>query len=88
MYEYSALDSESEKLVQDALDQLISGNKDITTIVIAHRLQTVRNADCIVVIDGGRVHERGSHLELMKKDDGLYRKMVRRAEESGILPED
>jgi len=83
----SALDSESEKLVQDALDRLLSKNNDMTTVVIAHRLQTVRNADCIVVIEGGQVKEQGTHQELLEKD-GVYRRMVNRANESGVLPED
>merc|ERR1719491_1735467 len=87
----SALDSESEKLVQKALDNLLSGpTNDMTTVIIAHRLQTVRNADRIVVIDGGEVYEEGTHTELTSKVDGMYRKMIDRAEatESGILPED
>jgi len=82
----SSLDSEAEKLVQDALDQLLSRNKDMTTIIIAHRLQTVRNADCIVVIDEGRVHEKGTHEQLLKAG-GIYQKMLQRAENSNLLPE-
>lgn len=65
----SALDSESEKLVQEAIERLVKGR---TTLVIAHRLSTVRNADRIVVIKDGRVDQSGSHAELIEKD-GIYR---------------
>lgn len=71
----SALDSESEHLVQEALDRLMEGR---TTLVIAHRLSTVRDADEVVVLDSGRVHERGTHDELLAKEDGLYRKLIER----------
>ena len=70
----SALDAESEHLVQDALDRLMRGR---TTLVIAHRLSTVRDADRVVVLDGGRVAESGTHDELLELD-GLYRKLVER----------
>lgn len=60
----SALDSESERAVQDALDTLMSGK---TTLVIAHRLSTIERADCVVVLDGGIVIERGAHRELLAK---------------------
>lgn len=66
----SALDSESEKLVQDALDKLMEGR---TSIVIAHRLATVRQADKIIVLDKGRIVEEGTHNELIGLDGGLYR---------------
>ncbi|MGX5819191.1 ABC transporter ATP-binding protein [Chitinophaga lutea] len=66
----SALDSESERLVQDALDKLLPGR---TSIVIAHRLSTVRRADLILVLDKGRVVEAGTHEELMQKEEGLYK---------------
>lgn len=65
----SALDSESEKLVQDALDKLMEGR---TSIVIAHRLATVRQADKIIVLDKGHIVEEGTHSELIGLD-GLYR---------------
>ncbi len=68
----SALDTESEKLVQSALDELLRGR---TSIVIAHRLSTVQNADRIVVVDGGRIVEEGTHDSLMKKG-GLYARLV------------
>lgn len=70
----SALDAESEHLVQDALDRLMRGR---TTMVIAHRLSTVRDADRVVVLDGGRVAESGTHDELLALG-GLYRKLVER----------
>ncbi|MDZ7845962.1 MAG: hypothetical protein U5L96_03910 [Owenweeksia sp.] len=68
----SALDSESERLVQDALDKLMLGR---TSIVIAHRLATIRKADKIVVLDKGQVVETGTHSELVKLDDGIYRNL-------------
>jgi ATP-binding cassette subfamily B protein len=69
----SALDAESERLVQDALDRLM---EDRTTIVIAHRLATVRAADRIVVMDGGRIVEEGTHATLNKRG-GLYSRLAR-----------
>lgn len=67
----SSLDSESEQLVQEALDNLMKGR---TSFVIAHRLSTIRNADKIVLIDKGIVSEAGTHTELMNHN-GLYRKL-------------
>jgi ATP-binding cassette, subfamily B, bacterial MsbA len=67
----SALDAESEMLVQQALGNLMKGR---TTLVIAHRLATVRNADCILVLDGGEVKETGAHDELMRRG-GLYKRL-------------
>jgi ABC-type multidrug transport system fused ATPase/permease subunit len=68
----SSLDSESEALVQDALEKLMVGR---TSIVIAHRLATVRKADRIMVIDHGRLVEQGTHQELMKLRKGIYRSL-------------
>jgi len=68
----SALDTESEKLVQDALYKLMENR---TSLIIAHRLSTVQNADLIIVLDKGIVAEQGSHNELMNKD-GLYRRLI------------
>lgn len=65
----SALDAESERLVQEALDRLMEGR---TSIVIAHRLATIRKADKILVLDKGQVVERGSHEELLQIENGLY----------------
>jgi len=66
----SALDTESEKLVQEALENLM---KNRTTIVIAHRLSTIRNADLICVMHEGRIVERGTHEELIKKNGAFKR---------------
>jgi ABC transporter fused permease/ATP-binding protein len=71
----SALDSESEHLVQEALDRLMEGR---TTLVIAHRLSTVRGADRVLVLDGGRVVEQGTHDALVSAPESLYRRLVER----------
>lgn len=68
----SALDTESEKLVQEALTSLLKGR---TSVVIAHRLSTIHNADKILVIDGGRIAEQGTHDELIAKG-GIYAKLI------------
>ncbi|MEO7138244.1 MAG: ABC transporter ATP-binding protein [Gemmatimonadales bacterium] len=67
----SALDTESERLVQQAIERLM---RERTVLVIAHRLATVRDADEIVVLDGGKVVQRGSHEELLRAG-GLYRRL-------------
>ena len=69
----SALDTESEKIVQDALENMLQNR---TSIVIAHRLSTIQNADCIVVMNKGKIVEQGTHFELMNKDNGYYAKLV------------
>ncbi|MFR9503993.1 MAG: ABC transporter ATP-binding protein [Rikenellaceae bacterium] len=68
----SALDTESEKLVQESLENLLAGR---TSIVVAHRLSTIYNADKILVVDRGEIVEQGCHAELMAKD-GIYAKLV------------
>ncbi|MCI0473645.1 MAG: ABC transporter ATP-binding protein/permease, partial [Ignavibacteria bacterium] len=68
----SSLDTESEKIVQDAIDNLM---KNRTSIVIAHRLSTIINADKIVVLNGKTIMQTGTHEELLKQKDGLYRKL-------------
>jgi ATP-binding cassette, subfamily B, bacterial len=68
----SSLDSESEKLIQDALQNLM---KDRTTIVIAHRLSTIMQMDRIVVIQKGAIIEQGKHEELLKAQQGIYQKL-------------
>jgi ABC-type multidrug transport system fused ATPase/permease subunit len=70
----SSLDSESEKLVQDAMDELM---KNRTSIIIAHRLSTIRKVDKILVIDGGRIVEQGTHEELSSSENGLYANLLK-----------
>ncbi|MBJ6110807.1 ATP-binding cassette domain-containing protein [Hymenobacter sp. BT523] len=70
----SSLDSESEKLVQGALDELMQSR---TSLIIAHRLSTIRKVDKILVIDGGRIVEAGSHEELSEREGGLYANLLR-----------
>lgn len=84
----SALDTASEHAVQEALDQLLAENADLTTVIVAHRLKTVRRADRICFVEGGRVVEQGCHEVLMAKPGGRYRMMVERASSTGVLPED
>lgn len=68
----SALDTESEKLVQEALENLM---KDRTTLVVAHRLSTIHNADLICVLHEGQIVEQGTHTELLAKN-GYYRRLI------------
>jgi subfamily B ATP-binding cassette protein MsbA len=68
----SALDTESEKVVQNALKNLM---KNRTSIVIAHRLSTIQTADLIIVLEGGKIQEKGTHNELIRAD-GLYKKLI------------
>ncbi len=69
----SSLDTESERLVQDAINNMMQNR---TSLVIAHRLSTVRNADEIIVLNKGEIAERGKHQELMQIEGGIYRKLV------------
>ncbi|PON51595.1 ABC transporter [Parasponia andersonii] len=70
----SALDAESERIVQEALDRIMVNR---TTVVVAHRLSTVRNADMIAVIHRGKMVEKGSHSELVNDPDGAYSQLIR-----------
>jgi ATP-binding cassette subfamily B protein len=74
----SSLDSESEALIQDAMHSLMRGR---TTLVIAHRLSTVRELDRILVFDQGRIVEDGSHGALLRLKGGIYRRLVERQAE-------
>ena len=68
----AAMDTETEKLIQNALGTLTKGK---TTIMIAHRLSTLRDADKLIVIEHGKVAEEGTHSELLAKEDGVYKKL-------------
>ncbi len=70
----SSLDAESEKVVQEALDELMKGR---TSVIIAHRLATIKNVDKIYVIEGGKVIEEGTHDELSKNEEGAYSQFAR-----------
>lgn len=76
----SSLDAESERLVQDALERLMEGR---TTLVIAHRLSTVIRADRIVVLDGGRIEDEGSHATLLGRSE-VYRRLYQRQFEDAL----
>jgi subfamily B ATP-binding cassette protein MsbA len=71
----SALDAESEDLIKEALRRLLEGR---TALIIAHRLSTIEHADVVVVLDDGRIVERGRHSELLKQPAGLYRRYAER----------
>lgn len=73
----SSLDTESERLVQDAINKMMANR---TSLVIAHRLSTVRNADEIIVLNKGEIAERGTHEELLQIENGIYNRLVRMQE--------
>ncbi|PZP46671.1 MAG: antibiotic ABC transporter ATP-binding protein [Pseudopedobacter saltans] len=70
----SSLDTESERVVQDAINNMMQNR---TSLVIAHRLSTIRNADEIIVLDKGEIKERGTHDNLINIENGIYRKLVK-----------
>ena len=70
----SALDNVTEALIQEALDSLKKGR---TTIVVAHRLSTIKNADNILVISNGQIIESGTHKKLISKQNGIYKKLYK-----------
>jgi ATP-binding cassette subfamily B protein len=79
----SSLDSESEALIQEAMERLIVGR---TSIVIAHRLSTVRMLDRILVFEQGAVVEEGSHEALVRRQGGVYKRLFER-QALGLLPD-
>jgi len=81
----SSLDSESEKKIQTALARFLHGR---TAFVVAHRLSTIRNADTILVLDGGRIVEAGSHDALLEIKDGRYRRLYESHASHGVLSEE
>ncbi|CAA2959744.1 ABC transporter B family member 11-like [Olea europaea subsp. europaea] len=70
----SALDAESERIVQDALDRIMINR---TTVVVAHRLSTIKNADMIAVIHQGKMVEKGTHFDLLQDSEGAYSQLIR-----------
>ncbi|KAF5733430.1 ATP binding cassette subfamily B4 isoform 1 [Tripterygium wilfordii] len=81
----SALDAESERIVQEALDRIMVNR---TTVIVAHRLTTVRNADMIAVIYRGKMVEQGTHSELLKDPEGAYSQLIRLQEGNKDLEAD
>jgi ATP-binding cassette subfamily B protein len=78
----SAIDSETERAIQEAIATLVEGR---TTIAIAHRLATLRNADRLIVVEDGKIIEQGTHEELLAVEDGHFSKLVRIQAESNRL---
>ncbi len=70
----SALDNTTELLIQESLNELKKGR---TTIIVAHRLSTIKNADEILVVSGGKIVESGTHTQLLKKNKGIYKKLYK-----------
>jgi ATP-binding cassette subfamily B protein len=68
----AAMDTKTEKIIQNALSTLTRGK---TTIMIAHRLSTLRDANKLIVIERGKIVEEGTHKELLAKEDGVYHKL-------------
>ena len=68
----AAMDTATERRIQEAISKLIEGK---TTIMIAHRLSTLRDADRLIVIEHGKVAEQGTHAELLEKENGIYKKL-------------
>lgn len=77
----SALDAESEKSVQEALDRVMVGR---TTIIVAHRMSTIRNADVIGVVQNGNIVETGSHEELISRPNSTYSSLVQLQETASL----
>jgi ABC-type multidrug transport system fused ATPase/permease subunit len=75
----SALDAESESLVQEALERLMVGR---TTILVAHRLSTIKNADSIAVVRQGEIVEQGSHEQLMQVPSGAYASLIKHQQQA------
>ena len=80
----SSIDTYTEQLVQEGMDRLMKGR---TTIIIAHRLSTVRNADCIMVLEQGRIIERGTHSQLLEKQGRYYELYTGNKRAAQAIPE-
>jgi ATP-binding cassette subfamily B protein len=79
----SSVDSETEETVNKAFEKLMEGR---TSIVIAHRLSTIQGADKIMVMHKGEIRERGTHKQLVEKDEGIYRKLYELQYKDELLP--
>ena len=82
--DFEAFIAERQRTIQEAIETLVEGR---TVFAIAHRLSTLRNADRLVVIDAGKVAEIGTHVELMAKEGGIFRKLVEMQMETNKLRE-